>query len=479
MRLRLFIYPQLHEGQKKLTRTLSAQISKFFEKSDEVDALLFLTFSFDEMVLVKLLQTHKVAESKRVVVFHDILRHKNPGFLRHWYPNSNIVAVKLKATNGDKHCPVFHTKMWMHVKQEGLKCTKLAINSLNLSRGHFDKCWHTVESFAIWEQLDLSLPMTPFLSWEIIFKNKDCLPIVIQPETLFIDGRSGTVRTIRRHKESVCRVLEMIVKDKPVGCAAPFIHITAVKKLTKEYMKLRIWRQAKKSSKTGMHLHAKFIEYRKLLVFGSANITKQAIIGDTDNGEARAINHEVAVLVNKKVELKSLLGGFKSEWASSLENQDNDAGCDPNFEDSNGIVDWSEQRRMAINAPSRVKLMLHNGKAEIVVIGRCKKYDRIEFRNSYNDQNQKSSVIVNQKSLGNITVEQQKALAKVVLSPPVKVIGLKGYKKRVWESELDLGELWPILNCAWRSISSRKEIKSSDEKIETGAKSKKRRSVCC
>jgi len=42
--------------------------------------LVFTTFTLDEAVLHALLQQHQVPKDCRIVVFHDILRRRNPGF---------------------------------------------------------------------------------------------------------------------------------------------------------------------------------------------------------------------------------------------------------------------------------------------------------------------------------------------------------------------------------------------------------------
>ena len=54
------------------------EIEIFFAaiKTDEI--LCFTTFTLDETVLVALLQSQKVNPKQRIVVFHDVLRHRNP-----------------------------------------------------------------------------------------------------------------------------------------------------------------------------------------------------------------------------------------------------------------------------------------------------------------------------------------------------------------------------------------------------------------
>ncbi len=64
-----------------MASSLKNQIAAFFSGMKSDSALLFTTFGLDEVVLAQLLMEHKVQRDKRVIVFHDVMKHRNPGFL--------------------------------------------------------------------------------------------------------------------------------------------------------------------------------------------------------------------------------------------------------------------------------------------------------------------------------------------------------------------------------------------------------------
>src|SRR4030042_5345416 len=133
------------------------QIKKFFEGIEKDSALIFTTFGLDEMVLVQLLRQHKISPRRRIVVFHEIMKHRNPGFLRTHYPNSKVVSVELSRRRTDKYCPIFHSKIWGEISSSTDRCKRLAVHSINLTRFHLDNKKKTLESFHLIDGLNISL----------------------------------------------------------------------------------------------------------------------------------------------------------------------------------------------------------------------------------------------------------------------------------------------------------------------------------
>lgn len=105
-------------------------VAAFLESAAASDALAFTTFSLDEQVLVELLR-QRVPRNRRIVVFHDVMKHHAPGFLRQHYPNSLVVSVQLVQHRAPvRSCPVFHSKIWLAVGRRPLRCRALAAPSL-------------------------------------------------------------------------------------------------------------------------------------------------------------------------------------------------------------------------------------------------------------------------------------------------------------------------------------------------------------
>jgi transcription elongation factor GreA-like protein len=109
------------------------ELEKFFEGLRVDDVLLFTTFTLDEAVLVALLDKYHVHKDQRVVVFHDILRHRCPGILKSYYPNAMVYTVELTQSYSQR-CPVFHSKIWARLSNNTIN--KLVITSANLSQYH-------------------------------------------------------------------------------------------------------------------------------------------------------------------------------------------------------------------------------------------------------------------------------------------------------------------------------------------------------
>lgn len=152
------------------------------------EILLFTTFVLDEAVLVSLLVEHGVSEDQRIIVYHDILRHRSPGYLVAHFPNATVCSVILQS-GCEKQCPVFHSKLWARIKGEKLK--KIAVTSANLSAYHLVKAGEKTGSWETFMVMDCrpnqELPNSFIFSK--IEKTKKHKRLKKKPETLLIDTR--------------------------------------------------------------------------------------------------------------------------------------------------------------------------------------------------------------------------------------------------------------------------------------------------
>lgn len=417
------------------------------------ECLIFTTFTFDEAVLKILLEKYKVPHTKRVVVFHDVLRHRNPGLLSAYYPQSTVYSVILKENKGKRVCPIFHSKIWARVDYSSnppmLK--NLAVGSLNLTSYHLmERDRGTFESFVNWDipvRNGATFPANYFL-----FKKRLVFPatgiksqIVIEepPATIIISARSG-LRIDTSESKAVCNIIKSEAKNwgNAILCAAPFVSKAALKKVGIDDTRVYSNRD-----KTGRELHAKIISYQKATILGSPNLTMQAL--GAENG---LVNHETIVIARKL--LKSDISKLKNFTQLALDSCNDKSPGDEDRDDPlpHEYGGWIAERNWKINAPREA----------ILVIDKEGKRAYIKFT----DKVQGSRVWIASKGLLHNGVylyirksrrtafprrAEEKDFAKIISQGPAEITS-KAKGKIVWKLDLNFGDYWPSLELRRRYI---------------------------
>lgn len=418
--------------------TLKQQISNFFLNVNPRSALVFTTFGLDEAAMVRLLKMHKVPTRQRIVVYHEIMKHRNPGILEHHYPNSKVVAVELSQKLRKGICPIFHSKLWMEVSKAPFRCIRMAVLSGNITRYHFDLDMEsrTCESFVLWQGTEIKLPKDHLFEKSSIFEGTGMGRLRTRPATYIIDDRIPTLM-IQKKEAPVFEVVSSFMKynaEELIACAAPFINKTPIDLLNSTRNRVKIMSGKKRD---GTQLHAKIIEMKQHVILGSPNITKQAY-GLTDQG---IINHETIVLSKKPKDfsLSRLLKGFTRVDLRDLDNLDREP-----FEDTDGFFDWLQQKEWSVRGPESTLLLLneHTGRVEIRMKGKLDDIRRVTIHNYVGDR--VSDPLIEcppRRHLKLKKKEQQQRLVEAVLSPPVLLKGIRG-KNTIWVREVNLGEFW-------------------------------------
>lgn len=415
------------------------QVDAFFQGIAAKNALLFTTFGLDEAVLVRLLLKHKIHPRQRVVVFHEIMKHRNPGLLQAHFENSKVISVEIANNHRSKICPIFHSKVWMEIGKVPLQCVRLAVLSGNLTRYHLDAdvAGKTCETFVFWTDTAIKLPLDTIFSKKLIFEGNGKTRIKLTPATFVIDNSQGSLRFLNTN-EPVHNVMDRVLDDddQVICCAAPFVNKTPVKNMNREDYPIRIWSGEKRD---GTRLHAKLVESKKFVMMGSPNITKQAY-GLTDYG---TVNHE-ALLISKKPKsfsLAKILKGFTRIDLKQLDDYEREPDSD-----YDGYFDWMQQKEWAVHGPDSVGLILNETakRVEIAIRGSLDNVSKLTIH-TYENGKESPSIMEcpPRKHLKLKMASQQQKLATAVLSPPVIVKGWKGRNnKPIWVRELNLGEFW-------------------------------------
>lgn len=423
---------------------MEGELKRFFAGIDKNNALVFATFGLDEIVLVGLLKKHGISKNQRIVVFHEIMKHRNPGFLSVHYHNSKIIAVELSRNKAVKTiCPIFHSKIWLEVSELPFKCIKLAVSSINLTQYHLSAASKTLESFAWWKNLSLRLSTDYLFSKKNIFLKKGKFRLVLTPKSFFLN-MTIEKPVFESHSAPIYKIVEKNLDatgEVVVGCAAPFVSLSPIRRLASSNNKLKIWWDERSD---GTKLHAKIIETNKHLFLGSPNLTKQAfgLIG------GQPINHETIVFVKKKknFRLSNILRGFPSLSIKELEDDDPIEDFEArDITDSN----WLEQKEQAEQGPNSVKLVINEatGKVEMHIKGDLSNIKQISIHAFAVEKHDDEAILTSKptKRIQFNKENRQEMLAKAVLAPATPLVkGLNG-KKIVWIRELDLGEFWRVL----------------------------------
>lgn len=420
---------------------LDKPVSDFFFNVDRKNALVFTSFGLDETVMVELLKKHNVDRNQRIVVYHEIMKHNNPGFLLHNYPNSKVVSIDLIIDNKDKLCPIFHSKLWLEISKNPFKCMRLAVLSGNITRYHFDSSnkQKTYETFAVLPKQGIKLPKDIFEK-DAIFRGRGRNQLRIRPATYVINADDQAI-TIQRKEISVYEVISLLMKDNNetlIACAAPFVNKTPIRNLLnacgKSHADINILSGRRKD---GTSLHAKAIETNKHVFLGSPNITSQAY-GFATQG---IVNHE-SIVVERKPKGFSLASVLKGFERISLENFDDNYNGEFGA-DGGDYSDWIERKKLSVNGPESITLFLDekSNRAGIVINGSFGGATNLTIHNFTSDRESDALITCVPKKRLLFTNNKQQMLVKAVLSPPVYVKGYIG-SKEIWRRELDLDKFW-------------------------------------
>lgn len=429
--------------------------TKFFKTPiTEDEILLFTTFVLDEAVLVSLLNENSIDKNQRIIVYHDILRHRNPGYLLAHYPKATVYSVILLGAT--KKCPVFHSKLWARIKNN--KFNKIAITSANLSAYHLVDTGEksgTFESF-----IEVDRPNEKLLN-SFIFSNlnikrdpKRHKKLKAKPETILIDTRRGFSAKLSKN-----RIFEIIqqINEAPIMCAAPFLNGKAIDSILNNNKRKKFTAYTGRNNKTGLALHAKLFLFEKTAILGSANLTAQAL---GTNG--KTINHELVLL--KKHNNKEFSGFKKFEKVDFLEFKADNPGDNDPEDDLLNTKDWSKQRLERINAPDDAILRIYGEKACIKFVGKWKT-GKIIIASKYMGNTVPLSVSNN---IAKPSKRDKHLFAEIISKGNVEIRCIN-YGKITWRTELNYGEFWQALelrshfNSASGNSDGAKQLKSKQQ----------------
>ncbi len=417
-------------------------IRGFLDRLPDQGILLFTTFGLDEIAVERLLKDAKVPQDYRIVVFHDIIRHSNPGFLHTSFPSSKTIAIRLPPRKQFR-CPVFHSKVWM-VLSPKRRILRLAVHSINLTRYHIASPEQTFESF--WCRRDLDLPLPPSRIFRAIRQETDPSRIPTAAETWIVSESRDGVVSFKRSPRSAGDEIQKYLSREDHGlwliAAAPFVNYRALADLGMDHARVSIRSGPLQREKRSMFLHAKALVRAGAVIGGSANLTQQAMMV-----AGKPVNHETVLFLSRPGKaIARILNKFP---AVDAEQQSEDVpGDDPQF---CGRKAWEEARRTADCGPQLTRLELDSRKmlARIRLKGTLGEARVLSLQSEPRDAKGQTVPLFlpARQGLVRIPERKQSSLAGIILrSPPVFVEGRKSRKtKALWRRELDLGDLWKEL----------------------------------
>jgi hypothetical protein len=415
--------------------TFGEPIRLFLRKKGDEECIFISTYSLDETVLCALLRQYNVLSSTRIVVCHEIMRHRFPGYLGKHYRNSTVVSV---VHAGKKRCPVFHPKLWM--KTKGSECRELLIGSFNLTRYHLDEEEKTRESICHWDRLRLALPRYGLFD---LCKSRS-LPtsqrIKIAPVTIAVKCGVNGPTALEVKRVPVAHVLEHqfgLDGDRlGFGCA-PFCSDRAVASIAgpDQEAAVRVWDA--RMVHAGGDLHAKCLEFDRHIVLGSANLTEQALLGK----DQKPLNTEAIICLPKRRQfLKPYFRGIRPRQLDTGKVIDSNPPGDPEEgEDS----DWVKQKELAVYAPEELKLIFEErgqrARLRIAIKGgHGRRLGWLVLRSE--GRSDFLPLRLTRAEAHDIPRRHWRLLAKLILNPPIQVEGKSGRKH--WRRELDIDDFW-------------------------------------
>lgn len=410
-------------------------IQDFFKNVKSNDLLCFTTFTLDEVVLENLLTQNQIPKSQKIIVFHDVLRHRNHGYLVAHFPNVTIYTVILEKKS-KKACPVFHSKLWMILKKvkNDYLIKNIVSTSINLSQYHLAKREEggTFESF-IPIKANAKFPKNSALFKYINASNKNKQQrIHIEPETILIDIRTNSVKIEKTSK----RVIEILKEfEHPQFCAAPFINGEVIKKEILGDTLDGNFKAYSNVNDKGHSLHAKLFLFKNTAVLGSANYTAQAL----GIREKKTINHEVILL--KTAEDREF-DAFKKFNAINLIDLKDEKSTD-DIEDAlpDNMDDWNLLREQLIDAPNEAILIVENNAAKIELKGEYNSKTNSVKIYSKNNRHEYLKIPIKRSFIVPTSKDSKETFAKIVIQGDVIIVGMKN-TKALWQIELNYGEYW-------------------------------------
>ncbi len=416
----------------------SRQFEEFFNSVDKKQTIFLTTFSFDETALLALLRRYPaVRPDQKIIVLHEVMRHKFPGLASSYYKNLKTVAVTHLIKGA---CPIFHPKLWMKVR--GRTCEEMIVSSFNLSRYHLDDQGETVETLCHWKNLRIRLPAHPFFAMD---HRSATSRLRIPPATIEVRLSSNRPFAIEVHRSSVSSRLGKMPElrnETLLRCCAPFCSDRALAALNIDG-DLRIWDRGIVHGTP--ELHAKCLEYQRYAVLGSTNLTQQALHGV--DGQAR--NTECFLLIRKTEPILSDLRKLLSTKGRALDpnnsREPEDGIADPDTREPGEPDDWKELKRLAVAAPRELRLAF--------IKGPSRRAPRIGLRIRRTIDSPTVSHIrlrgcdgakpltMSPTEARRIPKKHWQKLARIIVQAPVFVDGIRRGEV-VWTRELDLGEFW-------------------------------------
>ncbi|MBI2998709.1 MAG: hypothetical protein HYY46_09720, partial [Deltaproteobacteria bacterium] len=410
-------------------------IRLFLRKKGDEECIFISTYGLDETVLCALLRRYEVPSTTRIVVCHEIMRHRFPGYLGKHYRKSTVISV---VHAGKKRCPVFHPKLWM--KTKGRECRELLIGSFNLTRYHLDEEQETMESICHWDRLRLALPRYALFD---LCRSRN-LPasqrIKLAPVTISVTCGANGPTDLDVKRAPVAYVLEHrlgLDEDRlEFGCA-PFCSDRAVASIagTEQEAEVRVWDA--RMVHAGWDLHAKCLEFDRHVILGSANLTEQALLGK----DREPLNTEAIICLPKRGQfLKPYFRGIRPRQLETGKVNDSNPPGDPEEGEDN---DWAKQKELAINAPEELRLSFEErGQRErlrIIIKNRNgRRSGRLTLRSE--GRNDIEPLRLTGAEARDIPRRNWRLLAKMILNPPIQVEGKSGRKQ--WRRELDIDDFW-------------------------------------
>jgi hypothetical protein len=447
-------------------QSLADSIAGFFSTPEPGanDALVFTTFGLDEAVLTELLQRHEVSRKTRIVVFHDVMKHRHPGLLRRRFPNSATYAIVLRETADTRTCPIFHAKLWMRISPKGFVCRRLAVQSFNLTRYHLDQDGSTLESSLVWTGLALPVPRKRIFSRRRLFEIRGTKRLQdVVPFTFVVEANERTLKltAVVRPPSVMVRDLVQTRRDPVRACAGPLPKWGAIRFLADLGRDVRAENPFKEinvygDSRAGTALHAKLIECGSFIVAGSANLSCQALglrvataraggtRGITSDNLPAPVNCEAIVLLPRPrgFALSSKLKGFPR-----LKGVPDTAEAGGDVDPDDDADTWLDQRRLASVGPVEAQLVLVGGKAQVHFKQRLGLARTIAIEAPNGDALRVAAA----RRLVLPRDEQQRHLAALLCHDRVTISGF-GHTE-IWRLELDLGEMWTWFQHHGRSTS--------------------------
>jgi hypothetical protein len=406
----------------------ATRVQRFFAGLQPTWAVVLTSFGLDESVLAELLELDPHVGGRRTHVFFDVVRHLNPGFVRHSASHVFLRPVHLETASGPFRCPVFHSKVWLAI-DERKRVRRLAVLSANLTRWHLDDRGAAWDTFWMAAGIDLPLPASPLFGYLGTTKKIERVPLK-SSETWRVDARNGLGFTT--HQEAAGKlILQALNGSVATHAAAPFMNKTVISALGGEHCEARSG-----ISGTGQTLHAKIVIAPKLTIAGSVNLTAQATrLPPPKRNTGAPVNHETVLLLAKSN--STLIQQIRKFPKADLL----DGSSPPGDSDGDG-TDWSVAKALAVAAPDRISFF-----------ARSESDFGLEFESPRGRQT-KVRVVPNDKTKPSISLSVdgkfaypskrvKSAFLTALLDPPAFVTGT-GADGR-WRAEVDLGPLWAVV----------------------------------